>query len=246
MNSDFFDRKSLNRRFFMKRLSTALILGFVILPFCFAQQSGNASYNPSKPGFFISHPSISFNGRVRITNLRNNRSVEAVVNGRIPISSERIADISQDAGDALGMDKNGLTLVLIEELPSRRDEPASVKTPNTTPQPGVPPRPGPAPASTGSQPGSPSVITQILPLQTITEYVEVPASAQPYCSAALLVAILVLLILILAIAILVVILVLMLRRFPLWPWYYPFWLRRRYQWLKKRLKKRRRSGSRHR
>jgi hypothetical protein len=216
----------------MKRLSAALIFGFWVLPLCFAQiQTGNASYNASKAGFTLSHSTMSFNTRVKVTNLQNNRSIEAVVNGRIDISPERIADISKDAGDALGLNKNGMTLVQLEELPFRRAEPAAAPPalPDTGPAPQPPAQPapntGPAP-----RPDAPSVVTQILPLQTVTEYVQAPSvPAQPCCSAFLLLA--VFLLLILVIVLLVVILVLLLRR-PLWPWHYPLWMRRYYRYVK--------------
>jgi hypothetical protein len=219
----------------MKRLSASLILGFSILSFCFAQQTGKASYNPSKKGFHISHSSLSFNTHVRVTNLLNSRSVEAVVNGRIPIDSERIADISQEAGDALEMNKSGMTLVLIETLPPRVN-PASppVEAPpvrDTAPEP-VPPPPvqaqaAPAPVQQAQTPPPP----QILPVQTITDIQYVPVQAAPSCAPSLLLVILVLLFLV--IILLVVILLLLLRRLPFWPWY-PLWLRRYHRYAKKR------------
>jgi hypothetical protein len=202
----------------MKRLIASLIIGFMGVTFCVAQvQPGNASYNASKTGFTISHASLSFNTRVKVTNLRNNRFVEAVVNGRIPISADRIADISRDAGDALEMDKNGMTLVQIEELPPRVTE--SVPSGNQAQT--VPNQPQSLPPTVVTQ-------TQVLPVQTVTDvqYIPVPsAPAQPCCSAPLILAILLLLILV--IAILVVVLILLHRRLPLWPWYYPLWIRRR-------------------
>jgi hypothetical protein len=219
----------------LKRLSAVLILGFVIVFFCAAQyQDGNASYNPSKQGFKLSHPTISFNARVRITNLENNRSVEAVVDGRIPPKNEPIADIFRDAGDALEMNKSGMTRVRIEELPPRTAaqnsvpaEPLPVR--ETVPTPAAPPpvvtpvTPAPVQQEQNQTPPPP----QILPVQTVTEYIQVPAvPAQPCCAAPLLLAILLLLILL--IILLVVFLVLLLRRFPLWPWHYPFSLRRYY------------------
>jgi hypothetical protein len=213
----------------MKQLHAALILGFLISPLCFAQtQTGNASYNPTKPGFTISHSSLSFNTHVRVTNLQNNRSVEAIVNGRIPIDSARIADISREAGDALEMDKVRMTRVEIEVVPPREVEspaPAVVQNPE--------PSGSPQPPSGSQQPALPPV-TQVLPLQTITEYVPYvpdPAPAQPCCNAVLIWVIFLLLILV--IAILVVLLVLLLRRLPPWPWHYPLWLRRRYRRVKK-------------
>ncbi|MDR2079106.1 MAG: hypothetical protein LBP74_05235, partial [Treponema sp.] len=172
----------------MKRLSAALVFGFLTVSFCFAQiQTGNASYNSSKDGFTISHSSLSFNTRVKVTNLRNSRFVEAVVNGRIPISADRIADISREAGDALGIDKNGMTLVQIETLPAGTEA-----SPAPSPAQTAVPEPAPVP-----QQSSPSVITQVLPLQTVTEYVQVPA-AGPCCNAVLIWVIFLLLLLVIA------------------------------------------------
>ncbi|MDR0655073.1 MAG: hypothetical protein LBG22_02065 [Treponema sp.] len=216
----------------MKRLSAVLVFGFLLVSLCFAQiQTGNASYNSSKTGFTISHPSLSFNTRVKVTNLKNNRFVETVVNGRIPIDAERIADISRDAGDALEIDKNGMTLVLLEVLPPHITEsPAedSTQTPAVV-------EPAPTPTPVPQQSAPPSVLTQILPLQTVTDiqYVPVTAAApvQPCCNARLILAIFLLLLLV--IALLVAILVLLLRRLPPWPWHYPLWLRRRYRHAKK-------------
>ncbi|MDR1175272.1 MAG: hypothetical protein LBK83_07380 [Treponema sp.] len=216
----------------MKRLSAVLVFGLLAVSFCVAQiQTGNASYNSSKAGFTISHPSLSFNTRVKVTNLGNNRFVEAVVNGRIPISAERIADISRDAGDALEINKNGMTLVLLEVLPPRVTEAPAENPVQTTTV--AEPVPAPVPVPVPQQPAPPSVVTQtqILPLQTVTDiqYVQLPAPAPvlPCCNARLILAIFLLLLLV--IAILVTILVLLLRRLPPWPWHYPLWLRRRYR-----------------
>jgi hypothetical protein len=224
----------------VKRLITVLILGFSVAAFCAAQiQTGNASYNPSKTGHAISHSSLSFNTRVKVTNLRNNRSVETVVDYRIPISNDRIADISRDVGDALEMSKSGMTMVQIEVLPPRVNTQSTVPA-ETPAQEETPPKPAPPPVIVvpvtpapvqQEQQEQPAVSTQILPVQTITDiqYVPVPASPScpPYCLPVI-VALLVLVIILLS-----VILVLLLRRFPLWPWHYPFWLRRYYHRRKK-------------
>lgn len=194
----------------MKRLYAAAILGFLISSFCFAQiQTGDASYNESKQGLTISHPSLSFNTKVKVTNLRNSRSTEATVRGRIPITPERIADISREVGDILGMGRNGMTPVQIEVLAADREAP-----------------PAPEPAPPAAAPAAPPpAVTQVLPLQTFTEYVPVPAPAAASvsfdgrcCYLPFLLAILILLFLIFAV--LVVIAVLLRRFLPWWPWYY--------------------------
>ncbi|MDR1617501.1 MAG: hypothetical protein LBS06_00450 [Treponema sp.] len=219
----------------MKRSSAVLFLGFFVSSLCLAQsQTGNASFNPSKQGLTISHSSLSFNTRVRVTNLRNSRSVEAVVNGRIPINSERIADISREAGAALEMEPSGLTLVEIVVLPrSAAAEPApAAEEPKPQPAPQVQPSP---PASREQTPPSVSQAPpQILPIQTVTDiqYVPVPGPVQSNCCTPLLWV--VLLLLLLAVIFLTVILVLLLRRLFLWPWHYPVWYRRHLLYAKKR------------
>jgi hypothetical protein len=216
----------------MKQLSAAFVFGFLILHFCPAQsQTGNASYNQSKTGMTINHPSLSFNTHVRVTNIQNNKSVEAVVNGRIAISTERIADISKEAGDALEMNKTGMTLVRIEEL--------STGTVQTAPAPAAPPAPVPLPVSPSppqpqeQPPAAPPAVTQILPIQTVTDvqYIPVPGPVQSNCCSPLLPVILLLLVLV--ILLLVVILIVILRRLLLWPWQYQVWYRRHLLYAKK-------------
>jgi hypothetical protein len=235
----------------MKRLSAALFLGFLVSSLCPAQiQTGNASLNSSKPGLAISHSSLSFNTRVRVTNLRNNRSVEAVVNGRIPIESGRIADISREAGAALGMDPAGLTLVEIEVLSHGSAGGAAPAAAGSEPQPAgtavsqqapSPPAQEQVPSSSAVREQTPSSSSsqvspppQILPVQTVTDiqYVPVPGPVQSNCCTPLLWV--VLLLLLLVIIILTVILALILRRLLLWPWNYQVWYRRHLLCAKKR------------
>jgi hypothetical protein len=228
----------------MKRLRIALILCTLTLSFCPAQtQPGNASFNPTKPGMTISHSSLSFNTHVRVTNLRNNRSVEAIVNDRIPITSERIADISREAGIALDMDPAILTPVEIEVLAGRGGEPVRAEAaPVLTAAAETPPPAGlavpapvpqqPLPAVSPGQAAPPPA--QILPIQTVTDiqYVPVPAPVQSCCNSPLMIVVLALLIV--AIILLLVILILLLRRLLLWPWHYKTWYRRHLLYAKRR------------
>jgi rare lipoprotein A (peptidoglycan hydrolase) len=148
----------------MKPLIAALIFCLFFSSLCFAQtQTGNASYNASKNGLTLAHASMSFGTMVRITNLRNNREVIAVVDGRIPVSDPRIADISGEAARTIGMPASGYTQVRLEELiPAQPVEPApavipvrSVPPAETPPQP--PPPPPPAPTETPAQTPPPAV-----------------------------------------------------------------------------------------
>jgi rare lipoprotein A len=216
----------------MKSLIAALAIGLFFPLFCFGQsQTGNASYNASKSGYHISHASLSFGTRVRVTNLNNNRQVIATVNGRIPASDPRIADVSKDAGDAVGMAASGYTELRIEQLPPEQGaapEPAAVQPPDPVQPPAQPPAPAPAPVE-NIQIISPPPVQYVL-----TERPAQPVQPARDCAdSPLCVAILILLII--AVLLLAVILALILRppRLPLWAWFYPSWVRRRLYYMKR-------------
>jgi hypothetical protein len=212
----------------MKRLNAVLILGLAVSSFCFAQiQTGNASYNTSKTGHTISHSSLSFNTHVLVTNLENMRSVQAVVTGRIPISGERIADISKDAADALQMNTSGTTRIQIEEIRSHAADslPVPPPAPTLAQQPPAP-TPPPAPRATPpAQPQPPAPQEQAAPspppVQTIVSQpypVYLSCSLDTCTTFFWIPAILLLLILL----VLTAILILLARRLPR---FYPLWLR---------------------
>jgi rare lipoprotein A len=64
----------------------------------------------------MAHPSLPFGTRVRVTNLRNGRSVVVRVNDRGPFVGSRIADLSQAAAASIGMLSRGLARARIEVL----------------------------------------------------------------------------------------------------------------------------------
>lgn len=64
----------------------------------------------------MAHPSLPFGTKVRVTNLRNGRSVVVRVNDRGPFVGTRIADLSQAAAASLGMLSRGLARARIEVL----------------------------------------------------------------------------------------------------------------------------------
>jgi rare lipoprotein A len=64
----------------------------------------------------MAHPSLPFGTRVRVTNLRNGRSVVVRVNDRGPFVGTRIADLSQAAAASIGMLSRGLARARIEVL----------------------------------------------------------------------------------------------------------------------------------
>lgn len=64
----------------------------------------------------MAHPNLPFGTMVRVTNLRNGRSVVVRVNDRGPFVGKRIADLSQAAASEIGMMKRGVARARIEVL----------------------------------------------------------------------------------------------------------------------------------
>jgi rare lipoprotein A len=64
----------------------------------------------------MAHPTLPFGTKVRVTNLRNGRSVVLRVNDRGPFVGSRIADLSQAAAEYLGMLRRGVAQARIEVL----------------------------------------------------------------------------------------------------------------------------------
>jgi hypothetical protein len=239
----------------MKRLSAVIIIGLFFSGFCFAQtQTGDASYNASKTGLTISHASMSFNTRVKVTNLRNNMEVIATVNARIPAADPRVADVSKEAGDAIGMSPTGHTQVRLEQLPPQQEAPVVVPPAAAPPEADPPPVP-PPPQAAAATPATPTVSAPAVATSTVTtrapieepivetivvsespaQYLLAPYSPAPACPAYPLV-ILILLILMVLLLTAILVLLLCMRRIPYGinaPWYYPVWVRRRLRYLKK-------------
>jgi rare lipoprotein A len=67
----------------------------------------------------MAHPTLPFGTTVKVTNLRNGRSVVVRVNDRGPFVGSRIADVSQAAAASLGMLRRGLARARIEILGAR-------------------------------------------------------------------------------------------------------------------------------
>ena len=62
------------------------------------------------------HKSLPMGTRLRVTNLRNNRSVIVKVNDRLRHPNKHIVDLSKEAAKELGFVRAGLTKVKIEIL----------------------------------------------------------------------------------------------------------------------------------
>jgi rare lipoprotein A len=66
--------------------------------------------------YTMAHPSLPFGTQVKVTNLRNGRSVVVRVNDRGPHVGQRIADLSRAAAAQLGIIKRGVVRARIEVL----------------------------------------------------------------------------------------------------------------------------------
>ena len=60
------------------------------------------------------HRTLPFGTRLKVTNLRNNRSVVVTVNDRGPFIRHRIVDVSAGAANALGFRSAGVARVRVE------------------------------------------------------------------------------------------------------------------------------------
>lgn len=66
------------------------------------------------------HRTLPFGTRLRVTNLRNGRSVVVRVTDRGPYHGRRVLDLSKEAARQLGMIRRGVARVRIERLPRPR------------------------------------------------------------------------------------------------------------------------------
>ncbi|CAD6877296.1 Septum-associated rare lipoprotein A [Methylomonas albis] len=83
----------------------------------YGAESGNRTADGSRfdpQGFSAAHRTLPIPSKVRVTNLRNGRYVDVVVNDRGPFSPNRLIDLSQGAAKQIGM--NGLTEVEVSYL----------------------------------------------------------------------------------------------------------------------------------
>jgi rare lipoprotein A len=82
-----------------------------------------ASGEPYDPqSLTAAHPSLPLDSTVRVTNLKNGRSVEVRVNDRGPFTGRRVIDLSAKAAETIGLKARGVARVKVEPLP--RPQPA--------------------------------------------------------------------------------------------------------------------------
>lgn len=69
------------------------------------------------------HPTLPFGTKVKVTNTKNNKSVEVTINDRGPTQPDRVIDLSSAAGSAIGLGKKSMAPVVLEvvaEAPSKK------------------------------------------------------------------------------------------------------------------------------
>ena len=60
---------------------------------------------------------LPLNTWIKVTNLKNNKSVIVIINDRLHAKNKRLVDLSKDAAKKLGYTGRGLTRVKVEVLP---------------------------------------------------------------------------------------------------------------------------------
>ena len=104
---------------------TVLVLGMTMLASGAADAgwTGKASYYGGRgrtaSGGHVghltaAHRTLPFGSKIRVTNLRNHRSVVVTVNDRGPFVRGRIVDVSTGAAGVLGMKSSGVAPVRVE------------------------------------------------------------------------------------------------------------------------------------
>lgn len=90
-----------------------------------ASQIGKASYyslggrtaSGGRVGAYTAaHRSLPMGSRVRVTNLKNNRSVVVTINDRGPFTGGRVIDVSAHAADSLGFRLAGVARVKVDPV----------------------------------------------------------------------------------------------------------------------------------
>ena len=74
--------------------------------------ASGARYNPD--GLSAAHRTLPFGTKLKVTNLRNGKSVKVVVNDRGPFTGGRVLDVSRGAARHLGMISSGTAKVKVQ------------------------------------------------------------------------------------------------------------------------------------
>jgi rare lipoprotein A len=82
----------------------------------FYAQRGRTANGERVGAMTAAHRSLPFGTHLRVTNLRNHRSVVVRVNDRGPFVRGRIVDVSLGAANVLGMRQQGVAMVRVERV----------------------------------------------------------------------------------------------------------------------------------
>jgi len=75
-------------------------------------------FNPTK--YSVAHRTLPFGTMLRLTNVSNGNTIEAIVNDRGPFVKGKELDVSRGAAQALGFFHSGQTKLIIEVLDRRK------------------------------------------------------------------------------------------------------------------------------
>jgi len=75
-------------------------------------------FNPTK--YSVAHRTLPFGTMLRLTNVKNGSTIDAVVNDRGPFVRTRELDVSSSAAQALGFFHSGTAKLMIEVLDRRK------------------------------------------------------------------------------------------------------------------------------
>jgi len=109
----------------LKKLVTGSVALLALATSAEAAWVGKASYyklggrtaSGSHVGAYTAaHRTLPFGSLVRVTNLKNNRSIVLTVNDRGPFTGGRVIDVSAHAADSLGFRSAGVAMVKVESV----------------------------------------------------------------------------------------------------------------------------------
>ena len=116
----------------MKRLNFVLFCVLLLNFNVFAQiggttQRGKATQEMDSEGFFAAHNSFPLGSTIKVVNTVTKIEINAVVNGRIPASPNRIVDLSYDVWDALGLTEGDVVMLVYSPPPVSRQNPVTAE-----------------------------------------------------------------------------------------------------------------------
>ena len=195
----------------MRRIAMTLLCALLFSVLCgtpaIAQvtdfsQRGRATGEMNSGGLGIAHPSLPLNSRAKVVNIITGKEIDVTIIGRIPVSSNRIADLSPEVWQELELVPG--SEVRIYTAPAPRSRPVA-ETPPANPAPiaaETPPEPVPAqvasapppasstatppgeaePAQALSQPVNITLNLTTIDAREVSRPVETPAATEPVTS----------------------------------------------------------------